>query len=348
MSDERPTPHAPPPPSASGSTPGEQSSYLWDCAGTPDPQVVALEESLRSMRYRGEVASEDRWRIHNSRSTRRLSTLVAAAAAIVLVGVVVLFTLPRPALQIHAWTLHNHSGDLAIDAPQFHDDLQAVAQRVTTPPGASAMLVATSGARFHLDDASRVRLVESPSETRFHLDFGKVYAETWNGPPCHLATPAGLANVSGDTAGVFEWRAEGLGLIELKVGHVEFKGPSGSVRLLSGMTCELTTAGASIPIAVSTDPLYRKQLAMVANAANAKIDTQTRFAQLDDLLSRSRAEDAPTLWNLCWRVGASERRMIAERLAMLLPVKGTIETDRNGKLDPAAMERVWERIVESR
>jgi hypothetical protein len=348
MSDERPTPNAPPPPTASGSNSGDGCSYLWDRTGTPDAEIETLEESLRNMRYRGEVGSEARWRIHNWRSSRRLTTLAAAAAAIVLVGVVVLLSLPRPALQIRTWTLEQRSGEVAIDAPDLHDDLHAVAQRVTTRPGASAMLVAKSGARFHLDGDSSVRLVDSSFVPRLSLDHGKVFSETWSGPPCHVTIPAGTALVAGNTAGVFEWRGDGRGLIELKVGHVEFAGQIGSVRLLSGMTCELSNAGASIPVAVSADPLYRKQLAMISDSANAKIDTKMRTSQLDDLLARSRAEDAPTLWNLCWRVGQSERRKVAARLAMLLPVKGPIETDRDGTIDQAAMDQAWDLIVRSR
>lgn len=344
MSDDRHTPSPPPPPAMPDSVP----SYLWDRTGTPDAEVVRLEESLQGLRYQGEAGGEASVRISNWRSTRRMSLISAAAAAIILVGVIVSFLLPKPSLQIQGWDLANRSGEITIERMDRHDRLNAVAQRVTASPGASALLVAASGARFHLDSDSVVSLADSPRMPRFQLERGRVYSETWKGPPCEVRTPVGTVIVSGDTAGLIAWHVEGRGIIELKTGHVEFVGAGGTVRLLSAMTCDLTDAGASIPTSTSADPLFRKQLAMVTSSPNAKIDTKSRFAQLDDLLSRSRAEDAPTLWNLCWHVGPRERRLIADRLALLLPMKGTIETDSEGKLDPAAMDKVWELIAGSR
>lgn len=359
MSTERDMPEPPPPPSTPPpSATSQGDSYLWDRTGTPDAEIVRLEESLQSMRYQGELGGEARWRISHWRSTRRRTLLATAAAAILLVGVVVMLVLPKPALQVPGWTLAHRSGDITIESMDLHDQLHAIAQRVTTSAGAKAMLVAKNGARFHLDSDSSASLADSTRLPRFQLERGRVYSETWKGPPCEVRTPAGLAIVTGDTAGLIAWRDEGRGVIELKTGHVEFHnrdfgkyestGDPVPVRLLAGMTCDLSEAGASIPTSTSADPLYRKQLVMVAANANAKIDAKTKLAQLDELLARSRAEDAPTLWNLCWRVGPSERRTIAERLAMFLPVKGGIETDRDGTIDPGAMDKVWELIESSR
>ena len=96
----------------------EDSSYLWDGSGMPDPEVVRLETLLSQLRHDGALAPLPVRQPRQGASTRTVALAVAAAAAVVLIAGI-LWSRSEPPRA--AWSVQTIAGAPVVDGTQGKD-----------------------------------------------------------------------------------------------------------------------------------------------------------------------------------------------------------------------------------
>lgn len=337
--------------------------YLWDKSGPPDPEIARLEQLLAPFAH-GDRAAPDlaanplKFRPAPASRWKRF----ALAAAIVLAGVVALivFRSSRPTPTPTSWTIARITGKVEVgDLERLKIGQDQFARTLTTGADARVTITAPGGATIHVEPETRVQLLDiTPGVPSLQLAQGRIYTEAWASAtpssgqsiaPCEIITPAGVAVVSPDTSALFEFGANALGRVEIKVGGIEFRDGTRVTRML-GLTTTLLSerVGVGTPYASDAPGAYRKVLAILDEHLSEKSPTKGRAPLLQELLRDSRPADAVTLWNLLWRVSPAERDDVLTRLVALLPMKGAPRIEREGQIDEAAMDALWKTIRASR
>ena len=339
--------------------------YLWDGAGTPDPDVARLETLLSPYRHRdvlvplparlpresgghrGAVAPR-RFAVHAAMQ------LLVTAASLVLVAAAAWFAY---AARQTGWTVQSLEGSPSVAGTRIDAPARLpIGETLTTDAVSRARIGVGSIGIVDVEPNSHVRLVASRAgEHRMALDRGQIRALIWAPPQLFFVnTPAATAIDLG-CAYRLQVDGRGWGRIHVESGWVAFEHRGRESFIPKDAVC------ATRPGFGPGTPCYADAPAGLADALTildfSATDDVRRKAALDTVLGAARQKDALTLWHLLSRGTPEERARVYDRLASLVPPPpGTtreliVRRDRRALdgwwnalgLDSASWWRIWKR-----
>jgi hypothetical protein len=292
----------------------ENDDYLWDRSGAPDPEVVRLEEILRTLRSKKDAPSLPTR--EQPRRNFRFGRLSALAAGVVLVAAAIwLLT----AFRGSAWDVTHVAGAPAIDGHAVTGSarFQVGARLVTDATSRARLLVGHIG-QVDVDPDTRVQLVEArTTEHRLSLERGTIHARIWAPPRLFFVnTPAATAIDLG-CAYTLHVDDAGNGLLKVTSGWVQFERDGRESYVPQGAVCETRPrVGPGTPRYEDAPSGYGPALSLLDFADPRR---EERTAALSLILEQARRRDALTLWHLLSRGPDEERARVFERLAALAP-----------------------------
>jgi len=315
------------------------NDYLWDGSGTPDPDVQRLEALLGGLRapLAPAPALPDaplRWR-----TLRYLGPLLATAAA-VLVMIGLTLQTRQSSLPSSSWEVASLAGRPRVGSAALAGTGRiAVGQTLITDAGSQArMTVATIG-QVTIDTNTRVRLVATrDGHHQLALERGTLHAVI-DAPPGQFVvnTPSATATDLG-CAYTLHVDEDGAGLLSVSSGWValELNGRESLVPV--GASCRTDPdRGPGTPSYDDADPALREALDAFDEARDARVRAETLRA----VLAHAGPGDAVTLWHLISRVDESDRAMVIDRLADLLPMPAGVTRAAVLALDRTALDQWW-------
>jgi hypothetical protein len=352
--------------------------YLFDRSGTPDPDVVRLEQMLGRLRstttapevrlkpdatyevrlkpdatYPEVRLKPDATYIDGERrgdgrvgeravpyvGVRFLGPALAAAAAIVLM-VGLTWQTAAPAA---AWDVAVIIGTPRIDASVLMGEGRiAVGQTLTTDEASRARLEVSDIGQVTVDEDTRVRLVESRNgHHRLALDRGTLHAVIAATPGQFIVnTPSATAT---DLGCIYSLHVndDGSGLLTVEVGWVAFEVRGRESFVPSGASSRTDRInGPGTPRFDDTDQTFRDALDEVDNGR----DAARKAASLRFVLEHARTHDAMTLWHLIARVAPTDRDVVVDALATRVPMPPTVARGAVLRLDRAALDQWWDAL----
>jgi len=303
--------------------------YLWDGKGKPDPKVQELETLLSTLRLQAPAPDFSRvvvpeivprkapWRIF---ATRRILAAVTALAAVVFVIVFARSSLQRRA----SYPVVSLNGAPRIGAKQIEEAGRlSVGQWLETDASSRARISIGDIGQVEVDPNTRIGLtLARPTEHRLSLQRGVMHALIWAPPGrFYVATPSAVAADLG-CAYTLEVDPNGAGLLTVTMGWVAFERDGREAFVPAGAQCA-TRPG------VGPGTPYQEDASTNFRAALAQLDFQpagkgSRFEALNSVLAEARQKDALTLWHLLFSANEDERRLVYDRLAILVPPPGGV------------------------
>lgn len=286
----------------------DETDYLWDRTGDPDPDVARLERSLGALRYR---APERPSRAGMGARGRRAVTLPALAAAAVLLALVPALDPARPP-ERPAWALTLVEADGALRESRLREG-----ERVVTGALGRARLSVGGIGEVVLEPSTRVRLLDAGRRAHhLSLDLGTLHARIWAPPGAFVVdTPSAVA-VDLGCVYTLAVDAGGGGRLRVESGWVAFEQHGRESFVPAGAVCLMR------PRVGPGTPHYEDATAAFARAL-ATLDTATEYtprrAALAVVLAEARRRDALSLWHLLLRARADERGAVHDRMAELVP-----------------------------
>jgi hypothetical protein len=297
--------------------------YLWDKSGTPDREIERLESLLAQFRSNPQPAliQEPLPGRTERRPVKRLSwSAVSALAALVLVTVSLAIRARFEWRPGDPWNVVALSG-----SPQVADSLVkdhahfSVGQALVTDAASRARIRVAALGVVDVEPGSRVRLIATYARRhQIALDYGTISARMW-APPFSLAVDTPSASLF-DLGCAFTLHVEsgGYGIVRVTSGWVEFETPLRSVIIPAG--AEAVTRpelGPGTPYFSDATPTFKT--AVLAFDSHPE-DDGARAAALASVLSNARSHDALTLISLLNRLPLSQRAVVLDRLAVLVPI----------------------------
>lgn len=304
--------------------------YLWDGSGPEDPEVRRLEALLG--RYRPAPASPPPRRREGL--VEILTMLPLAAAACWLIAV--FGGAERPGEPVIAWQVAPLAG-----AP--HLDETAVIGFVTATEGHAIATDDTSAALIEVNHHgcvqiapnSRLHLVRTrPSDQRLSLTRGTIQAVGLTTPRVFAIETPSATIVDLGSAYTLTVDASGRGHLCVNSGSVAVRHAGREMRVPSGAVCETRPGEApGTPYFGGASDEFR--------AALARFDFEGgHLTDLEIVLRESNMCEVFTLWQLLPRVAKSDRGLVYDRMAQLLPPPPGVTREGVLTLDPAVLE-VW-------
>lgn len=252
---------------------------------------------------------------------------VAAGAILALViGVLILRLYPRgpgPALpdlpNLPAWDVALLEGEARIGGRRVNKtDRLAQGEWLVTGDAARAQISVGMIGEVKVAPNSRVRLVQAGEEkNQLSLAQGKLEAFIWAPPgQFFVETPSAVAIDLG-CAYTLEVKENGDGLLHVTLGWVAFEYRGRESFVPAEAIC-LTRLGAGPGTPYFADAPAELQSAL-ARFDFANSDAAARLAAIEAVIAQSRKRDALTLWHLLSRTNESERGIVYDRLAELIP-----------------------------
>ncbi len=316
-------------------------------------QVARLQARLAPLRYRGRLPELPARAAGAPRAEPRRRLLRWCAAALLLLGVglgsahLARRILAPPAAQGPgvAWAYQRQGPHLEAPAP----GLLAVGEWLRTDGRSRVRLEVADVGRLEVHPDTALRLLRSgPDEHRLRLERGRVEAWVLAPPRLFLVeTPAALAV---DLGCAYELTVDehGDGWLEVTSGWVALERDGRESRVPAGARCAMRRAsGPGTPHRTGAPHAYVEAL--------ARVDLVPDDPALAEVLARSQADDALTLWHLLARVAGERRAAVYDRLADLVPPPeapggpgaaastGRLR-ERTLALDPEALDAWWEEI----
>ncbi|MCX6590789.1 MAG: hypothetical protein NTZ56_04625 [Acidobacteria bacterium] len=303
------------------------SDYLWDKAGTPDPEIAALEQTLAALRYQApaagtapaildqqQVPAHPVFQLHQGgRWKPVVRRALAAGAALAAAALLAAVLWPRPN---SGWTIAG--GDAAPTAIAAGELLTAPRQLQLNADGIGTLTV---------EAGSRIRPGRGH---QFELQRGVVHAFIW-APPGQFVIDTPRARVV-DLGCQYTLSLDdaGNGLLTVETGWVAFQAGERESFIPAGAACQVDARrGPGTPYRPASADLARALLRLDAG------DTGALAAVLDT----ARAADGVTLWHLLVRATPAERTAIFDRLAQLIPLPPVRAEIIRG--EPSARDAVW-------
>jgi hypothetical protein len=328
-------------------TPHEQ--YLWDRAGTPDPTTVKIEESLRPLRFTGQLRVP-------AKPARPFLRPLALAAAVILIGLGAWMSLrhqggsPPPPALTPTWTLASSVGKVHIsDAVAVKST--ATERTLSTDESGRAVLACGEHSTVNVESNTRMRFVDGdPLHPWVSLASGSLFTQvSAKDRPVLVGVLGGsIAVRPGAAASISVDEQSGSAHTTCKRGELHIAWSDRQTRVLGPATCAITRdLGPALPLPASMSPAACGVVEELTNllAYGAKSPKQADD-MLRTFLAGATREQAPLLWNLLWRVEGDQRRAVRDRLAFLIK-QPKMHPDAVLKLDPAAMDAWWQACVEA-
>ena len=317
--------------------------YLWDGSGTPDPEIVRLEQTLGVLRHRGTMPRLSRPVTPPAAARVRQATrpLLAAAAVLLLIAGGAWFALIA---RSSSWGVVTVTGLPAVDGRRIDDRTRIGRGEWLETDGASRARIAVGRiGSVDVEPNTRVQLVASGGrEHRMALDRGTIHARIWAPPKFFFVDTKAAVAVDLGCAYTLNVDAQGTGLLRVTHGWVGFEREGRDTYVPEGALC-VTRAdkGPGTPRYDDAPSGYGEALLTLdfGDAGDPR-----RAQALDHVLSTARRRDALTLWHLLTRGSEAERRRVYDRLAALTPPPRGVTLERVMAGDREALHSWWDAL----
>lgn len=323
--------------------------YLWDGSGEPDPEVVRLESLLGRFRH-ARPAPEFPWPARpeameahepQRRWFRTLVPRLAVAAAVVLVvaGAWLAVRWTRP-----AWEVARLEGSPKVGSSRITGTARlGVGQWLETDGSSRADLSVGMIGVVRVEPNTRLRLLRArANEHRLALVRGTVHAHIWAPPRLFtVETPSGVAVDLGCTY-TLHVDDSGAGMLRVTNGWVAFELGGRESFVPEGALCATRPGiGPGTPYYEDGSPAFQ---AALSTLDFDKLSLDGRASALGTVLAEARQRDALTLWHLLSRVNASERGLVYDRMATLVPPPPGVTREGILQLDRRMLDLWWNQL----
>jgi hypothetical protein len=324
----------------------DDSPYLWDPSGEPDPEVVRLETLLGQLRQHGTLpALPDR-----SRRGLRVSAwtmgVLSAAAAVLLIAAAGWFVIERAR---NGWSVQTIAGTPVVDGLRPGDARSAadvrlgIGEWLVTDGISRARIAVGQIGRVDVEPNTRLQLMEARGrEHRMALARGTIHARIWAPPKLfYVNTPSATAIDLGCEY-TLQVDDSGAGLVRVTHGWVGFEGDGRSAFIPEG------AVGATRPGAGPGTPYYEDAPSGYGEALAildfGRLDDPQRGAAFELVVSSARRHDALTLWHMLSRGTTTERARVFDRLAALAPPPRAVTRAAVLAGDRRALDQWWDSL----
>ncbi|HTM27445.1 MAG TPA: FecR domain-containing protein [Vicinamibacterales bacterium] len=299
---------------------GRLDEYLWDPAGPPSAEVVAIERRLASARF--DAARRPLPLPARQRSRSYARPILALAASLAL--------LAAAATAFWSWRWNWPDGApwrVVVERTSPGAAAEPSQLRIDDPlrlDAAARVDIARIGT-MQVQAGSALTLSETTSKRhRVTLDRGTVRVRIW-APPGRFALRTPSGNII-DLGCIFDLTVEDDGTSHV---HVD----TGWVQMQNDWGESLVPAGASSLMGAGTRPavpIYEdasEQFATAVRAMERTTDERANRALLDRVLRTARPRDVLTLLMLARVSPSALKRPILDRAAQLVPPPATVSVD---------------------
>jgi len=338
----------------------ENSDYLWDGSGEPDPEIQRLESVLGKFAHRGGrpvfpelVPAPPWWSALRIGWPMRLATVSAAAAAVALLVVAAVWFVIRRSKQTPApiassafasgWQVARIAGAPRVGNTAIEGQTGRLApgQTLVTDGTSRAKITAEETGEIEVDPDTRLRVVRSGGDRkRLALDRGTIHAFIWSPPGKFMVDTPSATAVDMGCAYTLQVDDTGAGLLRTTLGWVGFRLDGHDAFIPAGAVCATRPAtGPGTPCFEDASPALRAALTTFDFGP-----PDQRASALATILAQSRKRDALTLWHLLARVEAGDRERVYGRLAKLVPPPSAVTREGVLRLDPAMLDMWWNQL----
>lgn len=241
---------------------------------------------------------------------------LALAGLVVAVAVLLMNHAPTPAGA--SWDVARRQGAPRIGSVVISDKAKlGIGQWLETDPSSSAQINVSDIGHVEIDPNTRVRLLETkPTEHRLELERGRLSARI-SAPPklFFVNTPSAVAEDLG-CAYTLEVDDAGSSLLRVTTGWVALQLNDRESVVPAGAACATRPGiGPGTPYFEDASASFRAALTKVDFDAGATDKSKSLAA----LLGGARVRDTITLWHLLARVDGTDRVLVYERMAELVP-----------------------------
>lgn len=215
-----------------------------------------------------------------------------------------------------------------------------VGQWLETDNSSRAKISVASIGQVEIDPNTRVRLLETrPTEHRLELARGRMSAHIWAPPRLFFVdTPSAVAADLG-CAYTLEVDDAGASLLRVTSGWVALQLRDRESVVPAGAACATRPGiGPGTPYFEDASQTFRTALTKLDFESDVSSGAET--SPLKQVITESRVRDTLTLWHLLYRVNASDRVLVFERLAALAPPPNGVTREGVLSLDET-MLRLW-------
>jgi hypothetical protein len=321
------------------------SSYLWDGSGPPDPHVARLEALLAQLRQPSPLPSFPRRERRPGRLSMRVLFALAAAAAGLLVATLAWLASDRPHAQ---WSVQTIAGTPVVDGSQAKEgrtaaDRLAVGEWIVTDAVSRARISVAQIGRVDLEPNTRLQLADVRGrEHRLALARGSIHARIWAPPRLFLVNTPSATAIDLGCEYTLQVDDSGVGVIRVTSGWVAFESGARQAYIPAG------ARGTTRPGVGPGTPYYEDAPSGFGEALDVldvePPESSRRVAALEQILQSARSRDALTLWHLVQRGSASERERVYDRLASLAPPPQSVTRSAVLAGDRRALEQWWDRL----
>lgn len=213
-------------------------------------------------------------------------------------------------------------------------------QWLETDNASRAKISVASIGQVEIDPNTRVRLLETrPTEHRLELARGRMSAHIWAPPRLFFVdTPSAVAADLG-CAYTLEVDDAGASLLRVTSGWVALQLRDRESVVPAGAACATRPGiGPGTPYFEDASQTFRTALTKLDFESDVSSGAET--SPLNQVITESRVRDTLTLWHLLYRVNASDRVLVFERLAALAPPPNGVTREGVLSLDET-MLRLW-------
>jgi hypothetical protein len=332
----------------------EESAYLWEGSGEPDPEVEKLEALLSPSRYDLATRPIPRFEVEAPRKRRmRFLPVFASLAAVGALAVVLVVTLSHRGRQAQTpqpqagWEISNVRGTLqvgktTVSGSQSMRSLE-VGEVLETGAQSEARISAEHTGQIDVAPKSRLRLVANGNNAkRIALDRGTIHAFIWSPPGEFVVdTPSGTS-VDLGCAYTLHIDDSGAGLVSTSLGWVGFESKGRESFIPAGAAADIRpNAGPGTPYFEDASQQFRSTL--------ARFDFEDSTAEqsandLRTIVHEARKRDALTLWHLLARSDNAQREVVYAKLAKFVPPPPGVTEEGILRLDRSMMDRWWNEL----
>ncbi len=319
----------------------DESSYLWDGSGEPDPEVVRLETLLGQLRHQGEPPSLPA-RQPRAVRTKWLIGGLSAAAAVLLAAAIGWYSL---GVFGGAWSVQTLTGAPVVDGVRTGDRAGRlrVGGLLETDAVSRARIEDGQIGRVVVDPNTRLQLVKARGgEHRMALSQGTIHARIWAPPKIFFVNTPSATAIDLGCEYTLQVDVSGAGLIRVTLGWVSFEGYGRESYIPDG------AIGTTRPGAGPGTPYYEDAPSGYGEALTildyGPADDPRRAGALDAILTSARRRDALTLWHLLSRGTPAERERVYDRLAVLAPPPQGATRTAVLAGDKVALEQWWDAL----
>ncbi len=331
--------------------------YLWDGSGPEDPEIAALEATLRPLRHRPTPLPSRRpasafaktpadrrsfsggW-LAGLQEYERLTALALAASLALAVGATWWIASSRGVHDALLVTSIVGTPTIGQQSVGEGDPLSRGRVLTTDARSMAGLAIGTLG-QISLEPSSELRFLGSQAgRYRLRLERGTVQA-TITAPPGQflIETPSSAAL---DLGCVYSLTVDeqGNGLVRVTSGWVGFAARGQESLIPAGAVCATRRGvGPGTPHFADAAPALRDALERMDFA---RLDAAAMSASIDTVLAEARPQDAFTLWHLVRRAPPAERGRLFDRLSVLSPPPDGITRDGIIRLDRTMLDRWWD------